>query len=109
VGFEDILGGLATPSASAICLAADAGAAGRSRAAHLRYDLEISFEEARAAARPRSSSLAPRPVRPARAAARRRLRSDDVPSCQGRGQQRYQQGLLHGRAYLRAVPAAAAK
>ena len=87
--------GSATPSASAICLAADAGAAGRSRARTCATTSRFSFEEA---ARGSETSIQfPRAeacdtCKGSGAAAG--SGPTTCPSCQGRGQQRYQQGFF---------------
>ena len=66
---------------------------GRSRGADLRYNLEVTFEEAAFGWRCRSAFRSPSAARPARArGARTRVRT--CPSCGGAGELRYTQGFF---------------
>ena len=95
VGFEDILGGLGDAFGFGDLFGGGRRRGGPQQGAHLRYDLEISFEEA---ARGSETSIQfPRAeacdtCKGSGAAAG--SGPTTCPSCQGRGQQRYQQGFF---------------
>jgi len=95
VGFEDILGGLGDAFGFGDLFGGGRRRGGPQQGAHLRYDLEISFEEA---ARGSETS-----IQFPRAEACETCKGSGAaagsgpsvcPSCQGRGQQRYQQGFF---------------
>ena len=95
VGFEDILGGLGDAFGFGDLFGGGRRRGGPQQGAHLRYDLEISFEEA---ARGAETS-----IQFPRAEACDACKGSGAapgsgpsvcPSCQGRGQQRYQQGFF---------------
>ncbi len=95
VGFEDILGGLGDAFGFGDLFGGGRRRGGPQQGAHLRYDLEIAFEEA---ARGSETS-----IQFPRAEACDTCRGTGsapgsgpttCPTCQGRGQQRYQQGFF---------------
>jgi molecular chaperone DnaJ len=95
VGFEDILGGLGDAFGFGDLFGGGRRRGGPQQGAHLRYDLEISFEEA--------ASGAETSIQFPRAEACETCKGSGAapgsgptvcPSCQGRGQQRYQQGFF---------------
>jgi molecular chaperone DnaJ len=95
VGFEDILGGLGDAFGFGDLFGGGRRRSGPQQGSHLRYDLEISFEEA---ARGAETS-----IQFPRAEACDTCRGTGAapgsgpttcPTCQGRGQQRYQQGFF---------------
>jgi molecular chaperone DnaJ len=95
VGFEDILGGLGDAFGFGDLFGGGRRRGGPQQGAHLRYDLEISFEEAARGAEtsiqfPRAESCETCKGSGAAAGSG----PTTCPSCQGRGQQRYQQGFF---------------
>ena len=95
VGFEDILGGLGDAFGFGDLFGGGRRRGGPQQGAHLRYDLEISFEEAARGAEtsiqfPRAEAC--ETCKGSGAAAG--TGPTTCPSCQGRGQQRYQQGFF---------------
>jgi molecular chaperone DnaJ len=95
VGFEDILGGLGDAFGFGDLFGGGRRRGGPQQGAHLRYDLEISFEEA---ARGSETSIQfPRAegCDTCKGSGAASGSGPTVcPSCQGRGQQRYQQGFF---------------
>jgi molecular chaperone DnaJ len=95
VGFEDILGGLGDAFGFGDLFGGGRRRGGPQQGSHLRYDLEISFEEAARGAEtsiqfPRAEACDT--CKGSGAAAG--TGPTTCPSCQGRGQQRYQQGFF---------------
>jgi molecular chaperone DnaJ len=95
VGFEDILGGLGDAFGFGDLFGGGRRRGGPQQGAHLRYDLEISFEEAASGAEtsiqfPRAEACDTCKGSGAAAGSGPTV----CPSCQGRGQQRYQQGFF---------------
>jgi molecular chaperone DnaJ len=95
VGFEDILGGLGDAFGFGDLFGGGRRRGGPQQGAHLRYDLEISFEEAARGTEtsiqfPRAESCETCKGSGAAAGSGPTV----CPSCQGRGQQRYQQGFF---------------
>jgi len=95
VGFEDILGGLGDAFGFGDLFGGGRRRGGPQQGSHLRYDLEITFEEA---ARGTETS-----IQFPRAESCDTCKGSGAapgsgpttcPSCQGRGQQRYQQGFF---------------
>ncbi len=95
VGFEDILGGLGDAFGFGDLFGGGRRRGGPQQGSHLRYDLEISFEEAARGAEtsiqfPRAESCDTCKGSGAAPGSG----PTTCPSCQGRGQQRYQQGFF---------------
>lgn len=95
VGFEDILGGLGDAFGFGDLFGGGRRRGGPQQGSHLRYDLEISFEEAASGAEttiqfPRAEACDTCKGTGAAAGSGPTV----CPSCQGRGQQRYQQGFF---------------
>ena len=95
VGFEDILGGLGDAFGFGDLFGGGRRRGGPQQGAHLRYDLEISFEEAAKGSEtsiqfPRAEGCETCKGSGAAPGAGPSV----CPSCQGRGQQRYQQGFF---------------
>ena len=95
VGFEDILGGLGDAFGFGDLFGGGRRRGGPQQGAHLRYDLEISFEEAARGTEtsiqfPRAESCETCKGSGAAAGSGPTV----CPSCHGRGQQRYQQGFF---------------
>jgi molecular chaperone DnaJ len=95
VGFEDILGGLGDAFGFGDLFGGGRRRSGPQQGAHLRYDLEISFEEAARGSEtsiqfPRAEACDTCKGSGAAAGSGPTM----CPSCQGRGQQRYQQGFF---------------
>ena len=95
VGFEDILGGLGDAFGFGDLFGGGRRRGGPQQGSHLRYDLEISFEEAARGAEttiqfPRAESCETCKGSGAAPGSA----PTTCPSCQGRGQQRYQQGFF---------------
>jgi molecular chaperone DnaJ len=95
VGFEDILGGLGDAFGFGDLFGGGRRRGGPQQGAHLRYDLEISFEEAARGAEtsiqfPRAEGCDTCKGSGAAPGSGPAV----CPSCQGRGQQRYQQGFF---------------
>jgi molecular chaperone DnaJ len=95
VGFEDILGGLGDAFGFGDLFGGGRRRGGPQQGSHLRYDLEISFEEA---ARGSETSIQFPRAESCEACkgsgAAPGSGPTTCPSCQGRGQQRYQQGFF---------------
>jgi molecular chaperone DnaJ len=71
----------------------------------LRYDMEISLEEAfHGKDRPRSIDVSQRCANPVADRARARLQRAALHLCGGHGKVRSAAGLLHGRAHLPHLP-----